>query len=82
MRVENNNLIKASLRDSESPPPGSIPRDEQRHLQRTPSHTSHEGEGHFIPEDDGVRVQSSNFKKKSKKSVSYQEKDGPILLLV
>ncbi len=59
MRVENNNLIKASLRDSESPPPGSIPRDEQRHLQRTPSHTSHEGEGHFIPEDDGVRVQST-----------------------
>lgn len=60
---ENNNLYKkvAGRGDRESPPPGSIPREEQRHLSRSSSHMSCEGEGHFIPEE-GVSSDATNVR--------------------
>ena len=56
---DNNNLYKkVRASDRDSPPPGSIPREEQRHLSRSSSHLSCEGEGHFIPEEHDV---STNY---------------------
>ena len=52
---DNNNLYKkVRASDRDSPPPGSIPREDRGHLSRSSSHMSCEGEGHFIPEEHDV----------------------------
>ena len=59
---DNNNLYKkVRASDRDSPPPGSIPREEQRHLSRSSSHLSCEGEGHFIPEEHDVSTHHSSL---------------------
>ena len=70
---DNNNLYKkVRASDRDSPPPGSIPREEQRHLSRSSSHMSCEGEGHFIPEEHDVSTEGLF---KPSESSSESEKD-------